>query len=82
MTSSEVTELKEVTQDTRTIKEEKLQDSTSISQVQTSSKDIFINTFEQKAIEISTSRNTVSYMEVLNVEDQLIQVFCEQVYFT
>jgi hypothetical protein len=38
-----------------------------------------ILTFEKKDIRISCNRQTVSHMEVLNVEEQLVQVFCEQV---
>ncbi len=38
-----------------------------------------IKTFEKKDINISCSRQTVSHMEVLDVEEQLVQIFCEQV---
>ncbi len=42
-------------------------------------KEIVINTYEKKKVDITCFRQTVSHMEVVSVEEQLIQVFCEQV---
>ena len=36
-------------------------------------------TFESKDVDIACVRQTVSHMEVVSVEDQLVRVFCEQV---
>jgi hypothetical protein len=40
-------------------------------------KDLFFSA--QNIIDIHAFRQTVSYLEVLNVEEQLVQAFCEQV---
>ncbi len=42
-------------------------------------KEKVINTYEEKKVDITCIRQTFSHMEVVSVEDQLIQVFCEQV---
>ncbi len=55
------------------------QQDTLIQTVKTTEKDLVINTHEKKNIDISCSRQTISHMEVVSVEDQIIQVFCEQV---
>ena len=43
------------------------------------SKDTAVNTLEKMRFNVSARRQTVSYMDVINVEDQLVQAFCEQV---
>jgi hypothetical protein len=47
--------------------------------MQQRAKERVINTYEKKKVDITCIRQTVSHMEVVSVEDQLIQVFCEQV---
>ena len=37
------------------------------------------NMQETKDVSLTSTRQTVSYLESINVEDQIVQVFCEQV---
>ncbi len=53
-------------------------DSSVIREARHTAKDILVNTFQERHFQAWAARQTISYMEVISVEDQLVQAFCEQ----
>jgi hypothetical protein len=55
------------------------QDASATRESRHTTKETVVNTFQERHFHAWAARQTISYMEVISVEDQLVQAFCEQV---